>query len=128
MIDNGNFGTDKYVCMFRDLHIELELLRIHVELINGSGLGELMESAHLSTLGTSSIIDGNNNKRARYCIEVAACVIYTLLLDAAEPTKNLFVWLQEKSKESQMCFYWKIILDFQIHILLFLRAIREGNF
>ena len=27
-----------------------------------------------------------------------------------------------------MCFYWKIILEFEIHILLFVRSIREGNF
>ena len=32
------------------------------------------------------------------------------------------------SKTSQLCFYWRLILDFQLHILLFVRAIREGNF
>ena len=37
-------------------------------------------------------------------------------------------WLEERSTVSQMCFYWKLILNFQINILVFVRAIREGNF
>ena len=32
------------------------------------------------------------------------------------------------SKTSQMFFYWRLILDIQLHILLFVRAIRQGNF
>ena len=32
------------------------------------------------------------------------------------------------SKSSEMCHYWKMILDFQIEILIVVRAIREGNF
>ena len=27
-----------------------------------------------------------------------------------------------------MCFYWKLILDFQVLVLVFIRSIREGNF
>ena len=86
--DPENFGVDKYVCLFGDLHIEIELLRIHGELIKGSCLDSILESVNLSTMGTSSIIDVNNNKRARYCLQVASCVLYKLLKDACESNQD----------------------------------------
>ena len=49
MKDPENFGKDKYVCLFGDLHIEIELLRIHGELIKGSGLEYVLDSVNLST-------------------------------------------------------------------------------
>ena len=78
----SSFGADKYVNLFGDLHIEIELLRIHGELIKGSGLESILDSASLSTLGTSAIIDVNTNKHARYCLQVSSCTIYQLLKEA----------------------------------------------
>ena len=127
MRDPSPSGPDKYVCLFGDLHIELELLRIHGELIKGSGLDAILESAN----GTSVVIDVNNNKHARYCLQVAVCAIYRFLVDAHmkdSDSSTPLHWLDGRSSTSQMCFYWKIILEFQIHILLFIRAIREGNY
>ena len=36
--------------------------------------------------------------------------------------------LDEASKHSQMCFYWKIILNFEVLLLIYRQSIREGNF
>ena len=122
------FGPDKYVCLLGDLHIEIELLRIHGEIIKGSGLDSILESSNLSTLGTSTIIDVNNNKRASYCLQVTLCAIYMLLRDGHLKSNEIstsWEWLDERSKNSPMCFYWKIILEFQIHILLSVRSIQK---
>ena len=54
--------------------------------------------------------------------------IYTLLKQAhANSRSNLseFEWLAEVSKTSEMCFYWKMILNFQMQLLIFVRA--RGN-
>ena len=58
-------------------------------------------------------------------------LIHRLLKDAHKKIESCFSpikWLDEKSKSNQMCFYWKLIIDSQINILLFVRSIRQGNF
>ena len=37
-------------------------------------------------------------------------------------------WLADVSKNSEMCFYWKMIFEVQLGILILVRSIREGNF
>ena len=37
-------------------------------------------------------------------------------------------WLDEVVKHSQMCFYWKMILDFEVLLLIYMWSIHEGNF
>ena len=37
-------------------------------------------------------------------------------------------WLEEESKTSSMCNYWKMILGLQLKILLYVRSLRESNF
>ena len=104
---------------------------MHGEIIKGSGLECILEQQKLSTIGTSSIVDANDIKRSRYCLQVSLCAIYWLLKDAHKKIESCLSpikWLDEKSKSNQMCFYWKLIVDFQINILLFVRSIRQGNF
>ena len=38
------------------------------------------------------------------------------------------LWLEQNKKNNQMCYYWGMILNLEIDILLFIRAIRESNF
>ena len=61
-------GRCQYVCLLGDLHIEHTNLLIHGELIKGSGLEVILEKNKLSTKGTSAVVDGNDIKRARYCL------------------------------------------------------------
>ena len=125
------FGQDKYITLLGDLHMEHTILLMHGQLIKGSGLDSILLHSKLSTEGTSAIVDANDIKRSRYCLQVSIVVIFTLLKQAhANSGSNLpvFEWLDKISKTSQMCFYWEMILNFQIQVLMFVRAIREGNF
>ena len=127
----SEFGNEKYVCLLGDLHIEQSTQVLHGLLIKGSGLEGVLSKSNLSTSGTSTIVDTNDLKRTRYCIQVSACSIYMLLKDSyvkSESHLSIFDWLDEKCKSSQMCFYWRMILRFQLQILIFVRSIRAGNF
>jgi len=127
----STFGHDKYICLLGDLHLEHSLLLMHGSLIKGSGLDSILHFSKLSTEGTSAIVDANDIKRSRYCLQVSVVVIYKLLREAhvkSESSMSEFEWLDEISKTSEMCFYWKMIINFQIKLLVFIRAIREGNF
>ena len=37
-------------------------------------------------------------------------------------------WLKNQSKESEICYYWYIIIDLMLNLLIFERSTREGNF
>ena len=125
------FGSSQYVCVLGDFHIEHTNLLIHGELIKGHGLEAVLEKNNFSTKGTSAVVDATHIKRARYCLQVSLCVIYKLLKEAhIKSASNLSIldWLADASKNSEMCFYWKIIFEVQLGILIFVRSIREGNF
>ena len=113
------------------LHIEMCILATHGELIDGSGLYEILSRSNMSIIGTQNLLTGSHVKTTRYCIEVTASATYLKLTEAhrrssldLEPIK----WLEEVSKTSPMCNYWKMILGFQLEILLYVRSLRESNF
>ena len=59
------------------------------------------------------------------------CIIYKLLKVAHSQSNSRLTpleWLEEMSAVDEMCFYWKIILKFEVRILVFGRSIREGRF
>ena len=124
-------GSGKYLSILGGLHIKQSELVIHGDIIKGSGLEKILSTNDLSIIGTSAVVDGNDIKRLRYCLQVAAYAVFWKLKDAYIQSNSLLPildWLEHKSKESEMCFYWKLILDFQVVVLVFIRSIREGIF
>ena len=120
-----------YFAMFGGLHIEQCLLVIHGQLIQNSGLKEILESCSLATIGAGAVVDVNQIKRARYCLQVTVCALHRKLVDAIQKECSILEpsqWLQEKSVSNGMCFYWSLVLNLQVEILVFVRSIREGNF
>ena len=66
-----DFRMGNYFTLLGGLHIEQQNLVVHGELINGSGLKEILETKELSIIGTSVVVEVNDIKRARYCLQVA---------------------------------------------------------
>ena len=126
------FSDVQYFSILGGLHIEQSLLVVHGEVVSGSGLAEILETSDLSLIGTSTaILDVNNIKRSRYCLLVSLCAIYKKLKEAhiiSNSPLPIFEWLEQRIQVSEMCYYWKIIIDLQVLILIFVRSIREGNF
>ena len=113
------------------LHIEMCILVTHGEFVDGSGLYKILSKSSMSIIETQNLLTGSHVKTTRYCIKVAVSAIYLKLIKAhrrsssdLEPIK----WLEEVSKTSPMCNYWKMILGFQLEILLYVRSLRESNF
>ena len=103
---------------------------MHGEIIKGNGLEKILSSNNLSIIGTSAVVDVSDIKCARYCLQVASCAAFRKLKDTSVQRNSLLPildWLGHRSKESKMCFYWKLILDFQVLVLVFIRSIREEN-
>ena len=65
-----------YFAMFGGLHIEQCVLVTHGQLIEGSGLREILEACSLATIGVGTVFDINQMKRARHCMQVTLCSLY----------------------------------------------------
>ena len=67
---------EKYCPIMGGLHIEQSLLLIHIQLIEGPGLGNILTLHNFSTTGLSVITDASHIKSARYDIQVTVCVLF----------------------------------------------------
>ena len=125
------FGNSKYFSLFGGFHIEKALLIVHGEFIKGSGLDKLLGQSNLSITGMeNTVVNVTDIKRCRYSLQTSASAIYQQLVKAFNTKSNITVWkwLAQKSETSTMTLYWKNILEIQIHILIFIRALPESNF
>ena len=127
----NRFGPDKYFRLFGSLHLEKSILLLCDSLIEGIALDKIMALCRLSVVGMDSLVTVNHIKRTRYCIQVAVCVMFSLLTSVHEKSGDkgpVLQWLKNQSEESKMCHYWYIIIDLMLNLLIFVRSIREGNF
>lgn len=120
-----------YFALFGQLHIEQSLLTVHGLLIKGSGLVEILTQNKFSTIGMSAAVDVNNIKRARYALQLSLCSLFTNLEEAAGESMtdmSAYDWLCEKSVENEVYRFWKMVMELEMYILIYIRSIREGNY
>ena len=99
------------------------LIRVHGELISGTGLKGIVQAAGINIIGLkNAVCDVNDIKKARYVIEVLAPCLYKLLMEAfiKSNVNNFDDWL--KHQDNTMLKYWYGILDFEITLLLYNRC------
>ena len=69
-----------YFAMFDGLHIEQCLLIVHGQLIENSGLKDILETCSLTTVVVGAVLDAKHIKRSRYCAQVTLCPVYQILM------------------------------------------------
>ena len=62
------FGPGKCFCLMGVLYIEICILVIHGEFINGRGLYKILSKSNMSTTGIQHLFTGSDVKTTRYCI------------------------------------------------------------
>ena len=95
------FGPDKYFSLFGSLHIEKSLLIICGLVLKGSGSDEIFCTCGVSIVVADSLVTVKGIKRARYCLQVGACVIYSKLKQARMDSGSnelILSWLANKRK------------------------------
>ena len=105
-------------------------LLVHGDFMKESGLDTLSLLSKLLTDRISAVVDVNDIKHSRYCLQVSVVAIYTLLKKAhveSESALSLLDWLGEAAKHSQMWFYWETIQNFGVLLPIYMWSIREGN-
>ena len=119
------FGPEKYICALGALHMGYTGLLIYSDFMKGSGL-EIVLHLKLLTDGTSATVDVNDIKHSRYCLQVSVVVYYTSLKKGHVENGNplsVLDWADEAAKHSQIYFYWKMILNVEVLLLIYMRSI-----
>ena len=96
----------QYFPIFGKLHIEQSSLVINGQLIEGSGLVQILTENKFSVIGLSAVVDVNNIKRAKYTLQITLCALFTKLREAASVSEidlSPYDWLTQN---------WKIIHRF----------------
>jgi len=129
-------GEKQFVVMFGGLHIEMTALKTLGDLLEGSGWTGALVQAGVTTAGTAeSFLKASHVTRTRRAHQITASSLYILLQKAytvyarsTEDTLSLDDWALEKSAACPHFQFWSIILELELTVLLFIRAVREGNF
>lgn len=133
-------GEQHYVLLLGGLHTEMAFLKAIGHLLSNSGWSESLVEAKIALAGTAdSFLTASHVTRTRYAHEVTACALYGLMMraydeyHAAAQEKNEEVlpfsaWRSKQAEKSAMFHFWSLILDLQMTLLVFLGALRTGNF
>ena len=106
----------QYFLIFGQLYIEQSVLVIHGQLIEDSGLVQIVTENKFSMIGLSAVVDVNNMKRTRYTLQITLCALFIKLPDAASASETDLSpcdWLPQKSKDNTWFLYWKCVIDLQ---------------
>ena len=74
--------------IFGQLHIEQSLLVFHGQLIERSGLVQILTENKSFMIGLSVVVDVNNIKRARYTLQIALCALFIKLCEAVSVSET----------------------------------------
>ena len=132
-------GEDHFVVMFGGLHIEMAVLKVLGDLLEGSGWVEALVQAKVATPGTAdSLLKACHVTKARRAHQVTVSSLYLLLQKAYSDYKNdlaegdvpmgLEDWCKQKSLSCPQFQFWYLIFQLQVEFLIFISSIREGNF
>ena len=100
--------------------------------VRGTWLTEILGDNDIDTIGLQTAsVDVNHIHKSRYSVQLSVVAIYACLKEAYDKSKSdlpLFEWADDMSRSNHMFKYWLLILKFQINNLVFVRALREGDF
>ena len=101
------YGEDRFVAMFRGLHIEMAAFKLLGDLLKGTGWVTALSEADIASLGTAeSFLTVSNLAKTRQAHQITACCLYDLIkkayqhaTDHANPDaieiSDIFSWCSE---------------------------------
>ncbi len=135
----GSHGEDKIVIMMGGLHIEMNLLKLLGDWLQGSGWTTAVMQANITSTGwAESLLSDTPVTRTRYGHQVTAASLHILRQQAYEQyclqeceVQNALPFLEWRSvqcAEKPQFRYWNITLQLQLMMLQFVRSLQEADF
>ncbi len=126
-------GEDHFVVMFGGLHIEMALWSTIGDFLDCSGWTSTLCEAGVATSGTAdSFLKATHLTRTRRSHQITALVLSKLRQHAWEKAVtthgDLEKWRSEMIAKSPTVQFWDLVLEFEILVLIFIRAHRSNDF
>jgi hypothetical protein len=135
------YGEDKYVIMLGPLHIEMAGLKMIGDLLDGNGWTSAIAQAEIATKGTAdSFIHASHVAKTRRAHQITASSLYILQRqafgrdtdstthDVSVAEESFTKWCEQRHKAHPMFRFWSTVLDLELTLLAFVRAIRTSDF
>jgi len=129
-----------YVALMGGLHTEMAALRMIGRMLKGSGWTAALENAGIASSGTTeSFLSAACVTKTRRAHQITACALYVCMqstfssvdLDASSDASagtSFEEWRTAMCSSLPNFEYWSTILNAELDMLSFIRALREGNF
>ncbi len=128
-----------FIVMFGGLHIEIAALKTLGDLLEGSGWTGALVQANIASPGKAeSFLKASHVTRTQRAHQLTAGSLYLCLekaytehqqkLSEGERVLSLEEWQTERAAAYPHFKFWSIILQLELNVMIFVRAIREGNF
>ena len=132
-----SYGEKQFVIMFGGLHIEMAILKVLGDLLDESGWTGALTQAGIAGAGTAdSFLKAAHVTRTRRAHQVTASCLYLLMQkayvkyeeEAEGEVMSLEDWRTNRAAACPQFKFWSIILQLELTLMIYVRAIREGNF
>lgn len=132
-------GEDHFVILLGGLHIEMAFMKVAGDWLEDSGWTEALVQADVAGSGTAdSFLRASHVSRTRNAHQVTAACLFILQHRAYDmyTESNADVheqldfdqWCKKQEDSHPQFKYWSIVLELELHILMYVRSLRESNF
>ena len=132
------YGEGKLVVMMGGLYVEIALLKVIGDFLEGSGWMAVMTSAGVTTeRRADSLQKGSQTLRSQWAHQVTAAALYTLQQKAYndhqktstdEDLLSFDCWCQKMDTDHPQFCYWSKVLQLECLLLAFIRSQQEANY
>ena len=132
------YGERQYVVMMGGLHIEMAMLTVIGDWLEGSGWTNVMSSAKVTTEGRApGLQKGSHTSRGQWVHHITAAALFNLLnrsytkycTNTPDDEQHVFdEWCKDMASDHPQFDYWYTVLQLELIFLQFLRSQREQHF
>ena len=135
---SDDYGVDKFVVLMEGLRIEMAMLKILGDWLEGSGWTYVVSAASVLTKDhADGVLNGSHVPRGHWAHQVTSGVLYILMYSAYNDYKSITPddecltfenWTLMMEEQHPQFSYWYKTLQLELLYLRFLRSQREQNY
>ena len=122
------------------LHTEMAFMKSIGTLLRQSGWTDVLVNSDITSIGVAeSCLSVSHVMRTRYAHQTTCCALSALMKMAyadycrnssmvGMPPSTFAEWKESMNKSSATFYFWDLVLELELLLLVFLTSIREGNF
>lgn len=124
------YGVEHIFLMMGPLHVEQVSLKMHGELIDGTGVEKILNIANPRPDNPgAALVSGGFITRARYLLQVLLVSLFCLQHEAFEKAaeEDKSQWIAEQARTNDNFFFWTFVMKLEKLILSNVKSIRTNS-